>query len=123
MKYIRKFAIALCASIAIFGVSSCVDQCEELHIIEENTTSEDNSWFFFNGVSSIEMAVGDSKGLPTEEDGVSCSWKSDDETVATVVTKDSSTRQYLKAVGVGTATVSDENSKYKIYVTVKEREQ
>lgn len=120
MKYARNFVIALCASIATFGIASCTkDECTEVDIVDV----EDNSWIFVNGVSGIVMTVGDSKGLPTEEDGTSCSWKSDDETVSTVVTKNSSTRQYLKAVGVGTATVSDENSKYKIHVTVKEREQ
>lgn len=119
MKYARNFVIALCASIATFGIVSCVPDDP---IVQDNSQFTVinkfgiSVWNFENGVSEREMIVGDSLMLPE-----AYSWKSDNETVATVVEEDSVS--WLKAVGVGTATVSDENAKLKINVTVKAREQ
>jgi len=85
----------------------------------------DNSWDVLNGVSYIEMTVGDSRPLPHEDEGKSCAWASDNEAVAIVIDdgQNPAAAQILKAVGVGAATIADANSKYKIHVTVKERAQ
>jgi len=107
MRFNRNFAIALCISFASVGFTSChIDQ--DIYIY--------NDWFFDNGACKREMLVGDSLNLP--QNGI---WNSDNVTVATVVNKYS--EQILKAVGVGKATISNENENLKIYVTVKEREQ
>lgn len=117
MKYIKNLALALlCAGAATLAVTSC----DEEPTFQDNTQitfmTSASIWVFENGVSEREMVEGDSLKLPD-----SYSWKSDNEAVATVVEEDS--ESWLKAVGVGTATVSDEDAELKIIVTVKEREQ
>lgn len=113
MKFIKNLLIALCGFITIFVITSC--DSEDTDMFSYNSLS------FVNGSCIKEMIVGETVGLPSERGEKPCSWVSDNPTVATIINEDS--KQKMKADGIGEATVSDENTKLKIYVTVKENKQ
>lgn len=125
MKFKRKIVIALCASASLWCFFSCEE--EQITVIDLSEISIDSvsvsvtvsDWHFTDGVCEKEMIVGDSVDLPSAISNNSCSWTSNNTTVATVI-KESSI-QKLKAISVGNAIVSDGNSNYKINVRVKDK--